>query len=301
MDKDKISLWFQELQDSISRSLSELDNSVRVKRDPWTRPGGGGGVSRIFQNGKIIDNGGVNFSAVSGPLSKQMAERLDLPVSDFFATGISIVLHPVSPMVPVIHMNSRYFEMASGDKWFGGGIDLTPHYISVDDARYFHSELKKLCDRHNPYYYARFKKWADDYFYLPHRRETRGAGGIFFDHLTGTNNKETETIFNFIKELGLLFYPVYSKLVTRNINKNFGRKELEWQQIRRGRYVEFNLIMDRGTRFGLETGGRTESILMSLPRSAGWQYDFTPEKGSEEEKTLQFLKKDIDWINISDD
>jgi coproporphyrinogen III oxidase len=199
-------------------------------------------------------------------------------------------------MVPIIHMNIRYFEMNTGVKWLGGGIDLTPHYIVKEDAGFFHGQLRKVCDKHHPEYYQRFKKWADDYFYISHRKETRGIGGIFFDRLNSDQNMSFEKNLDFWKEVGETFLPTYSELINRNKNKPFTEKNKEWQLLRRGRYVEFNLVYDKGTKFGLETNGRVESILMSLPKLAGWEYEFKVEKDSEEEKTLSLLKKGLNWI-----
>ncbi|MGZ3931697.1 MAG: oxygen-dependent coproporphyrinogen oxidase, partial [Bacteroidia bacterium] len=216
---------------------------------------------------------------------------------DFFATGVSIVIHPQSPMVPIIHMNIRYFEMSNGVKWLGGGIDLTPHYVNEEDARYFHTELRKVCDRHHADYYTTFKTWADDYFFISHRNETRGIGGIFFDRLNADTGMSFEKNLAFWKEVGSAFAPIYTNLISRNKNKSFADAQKKWQLLRRGRYVEFNLVYDKGTKFGLETNGRVESILMSLPALASWEYNFTPEPGSEEEKTLRLLKKGIDWTS----
>jgi len=196
-------------------------------------------------------------------------------------------------------MNVRYFETLDDNKsvwWFGGGIDLTPHYINEEEARMFHSALKQVCDQHDPNFYMEFKKWADDYFFIQHRNETRGIGGVFFDHLNDNRNKTKEELFEFVKDVGNTFAPVYRKFMKANKTHKYGDKEKQWQYLRRGRYVEFNLVYDRGTKFGLETNGRTESILMSLPSQAAWEYDFTPIKNSKEELTLSLLKKGINWI-----
>jgi coproporphyrinogen III oxidase len=199
-------------------------------------------------------------------------------------------------MVPIIHMNIRYFEMDGGEYWFGGGIDLTPHYIQEDQARTFHQALKNTCDKHNLEFYPEFKIWADDYFFIKHRNETRGIGGIFFDRLNqDTRALSKEELFNFVMDVGKTFAPVYTKFMTELHPSPFNEKQRNWQLLRRGRYVEFNLVYDRGTRFGLETGGRTESILMSLPNQANWTYDFQTEAGSPEEKTLSLLKKGLQW------
>ena len=305
-DKEHIRDWFKALQDDICTQLEQADGSGNFISDEWVRPGGGGGVSRIITNGIIIEKGGVNFSEVWGKTPVATLKTLGLPVSsgemspDFFATGVSIVLHPNNPMVPVIHMNVRYFEiqMASGGKdtwWFGGGIDLTPHYVIEEDARYFHQQLKDICDKHHPSYYPEFRKWADDYFFIRHRNETRGIGGIFFDYLKAENGFTKESRFEFVKSVGKVFAPLYTHFMKKDHRLPFGEKEKEWQHLRRGRYVEFNLVWDRGTKFGLETDGRAESILMSLPPLAKWEYNHQPEQGSPEEKTLAFLKKGINW------
>jgi coproporphyrinogen III oxidase len=215
---------------------------------------------------------------------------------DFYATGVSIVLHPYNPMVPIIHMNVRYFEMSNGVSWFGGGIDLTPHYVDEEDARFFHRHLKQVCDQHNPAYYPRFKTWADDYFYLRHRQETRGIGGIFFDQLSPDASNTRESLFSFVRELGERFAPIYTHLMRKNSALPFGEKEQKWQALRRGRYVEFNLVWDRGTKFGLDTDGRTESILVSMPPQAQWVYNYQPEEGSQEMTTLQWLRKGVEWV-----
>jgi coproporphyrinogen III oxidase len=248
----------------------------------------------------------VNFSAVSGPVpdflktEKEHALSAGKPQAEhdtFFATGVSIVLHPLSPMVPIIHMNIRYFEMSNGTHWLGGGIDLTPHYVNAEDARFFHARIKEVCDRHHPAYYGRFKKWADDYFFIRHRNETRGIGGIFFDRLVADGDMSFDKNIAFWKEVGESFAGIYTELMERNRGKAFGDSEKKWQLLRRGRYAEFNLVYDKGTRFGLETNGRTESILMSLPPLAAWEYNYSPPAGSPEAHTLSLLKKETDWIN----
>ncbi len=296
--QNQITDWFRDLQLDILKNFENFDEELEVITDTWERPGGGGGITRVFGKGKIFEKGGVNFSAVHGRtpefLHRQFTDSKN--ISDtFYATGVSIVIHPVNPNVPIIHMNVRYFEM--GDiKWFGGGIDLTPHYINPDDAVFFHSALKQMCDQHHPDYYARFKKEADDYFFIPHRNETRGIGGIFFDRLGADDHISLEDRFEFVKSTGKLFFPVYIEIVKRNMSMQYGEKEKNWQELRRGRYVEFNLVYDRGTRFGLETNGRAESILMSLPPLAQWKYDYKPESCSREEATQKLLRKNIDWI-----
>jgi len=296
MTKESITEWFLDLQNRICKELELTDSKGLFKEDSWEREGGGGGKTRILENGELIERGGVNFSAVHGPTPKNILEALDLPPSDFYATGVSIVMHPVNPMVPIIHMNVRYFEMSDGTAWFGGGIDLTPHYIDKKDATYFHSQLKKVCDRHHFSYYPEFKAWADNYFFLPHRNETRGIGGIFFDKLSSNEEFSLKQRFAFVQDVGNSFAPIYTYFLNKNSKTDYGENEKKWQMLRRGRYVEFNLVWDKGTKFGLDTSGRTESILMSLPPQANWQYNYQPKKDSPEEETLQQLKKGIDWI-----
>ena len=292
LSRENIADSYRELQKNIIQQLEEADGEGKFIVDHWDRPGGGGGRSCVLRSGRVIEKGGVNFSEVYGETPEAILKSFQLPDAEFFATGVSIVIHPKNPMVPIIHMNVRYFEMTSGHWWFGGGIDLTPHYVNNDDAHYFHNELKKVCDQFDVDYYPKFKKWADDYFFLPHRNETRGVGGIFFDRLTG----EKEDIHRFTLAIGEAFAPIYAYFMNKNHNLPYAEREMAWQQLRRGRYVEFNLVWDRGTKFGLETNGRTESILMSLPPVAGWEYDYHPDAGSKEEETLNKLRKDINWI-----
>ncbi|MFN3939455.1 MAG: oxygen-dependent coproporphyrinogen oxidase, partial [Chitinophagales bacterium] len=242
--------------------------------------------------------GGVNFSEVHGRLPENVAKALELDYGhEFFATGVSIVMHPHSPMVPIIHMNVRYFQISSGEKWFGGGIDLTPIYVDASMAKKFHLQLKTVCDGHHPDYYNTYKKWADDYFFIKHRNETRGIGGIFFDKLAANKNESPEKIFAFVQDVGELFAPFYTDVINSCRDIPYGKEEKKWQLIRRGRYVEFNLVYDKGTKFGLDTEGRTESILMSMPPEATWLYNYHPAEGTKEYATQQLLVKGIDWIN----
>ncbi len=294
IQKENITDWFKELQDNICQSLEALDGQGKFQEDLWERPGGGGGRTRIIE-GQFIQKGGVNFSAVHGLLPEKIAKALQLPAAQFFATGVSIVLHPVNPHVPIIHMNVRFFEIDENTWWFGGGIDVTPHYVYESDAVFFHQYLKSVCDKHHENYFPKFKKWADDYFYIKHRNETRGIGGIFFDRLDGKDGFNRKTRFGFVQSVGEAFVPIYTQLFNKNNNKTYSKKEKEWQQLRRGRYVEFNLVYDKGTKFGLDTAGRIESILMSLPPMVQWQYNVIPGQGSAEEKTQKLLVKDIDW------
>ncbi|HOZ86869.1 MAG TPA: oxygen-dependent coproporphyrinogen oxidase [Bacteroidia bacterium] len=312
VNRNRISDWLKNLQDSICTALEIADGKSTFEEDNWVREEGGGGRTRIIRNGDVIEKGGVLFSAVEGPAPDFLFnESQHSPQASskektknrpsFFATGVSIVIHPANPMVPIIHMNIRYFEMPAGTggdggvRWLGGGIDLTPHYIFKEDAAFFHQSLKKVCDKHHADYYTKFKTWADDYFYITHRKETRGIGGVFFDRLNEGDGMSFEKNLAFWKEIGENFAPIYTELISRNKNRSYTEKNKAWQLLRRGRYVEFNLVYDRGTKFGLETNGRVESILMSLPKTAGWEYDFKPEKDSEEEKTLALLKKGINW------
>lgn len=296
MNKEEIQEWFKGLQDSICTAIENTDGKGQFQEDLWQRPAGGGGRTRVITEGHIIEKGGVNFSAVAGPTPAKILEALGLDQADFFATGVSIVMHPHSPMVPIIHMNVRYFEMSNGISWFGGGIDLTPHYVDPADAKAFHTQLKACCDRHDASYYPEFKKWADDYFYIKHRKETRGVGGIFFDRLSANDDFSLEDRWAFVQDVGSQFAPIYTGLMAKNKDLPFGEKEKQWQFLRRGRYAEFNLVWDKGTKFGLDTDGRTESILMSLPPQANWAYNHTPATGSTEQATLDLLKKGIDWV-----
>lgn len=294
--KDKIERWFKNFQERLCLALEECDGGATFQEDLWERPGGGGGAARVIQNGNVFEKGGVNFSAVEGVLPEKAAQALLLPDNNFFATGVSVVLHPRNPHVPITHMNVRYFEAGNGEAWFGGGIDLTPIYVQKDQVQFFHRALKNTCDRFQENYYADFKKWADDYFFIPHRGETRGVGGIFFDRLTPTPVISLEERFAFVQAVADTFAPTYTSIVDQNRDKEFSEQEKEWQLIRRGRYVEFNLVNDRGTKFGLETHGRTESILMSLPPLASWHYNHAPAEGTPEADALLCFQKGIDWL-----
>lgn len=297
IDRLRIAETYKTIQDEICQALEKLDGTAKFEEEIWERTGGGGGRTRIIQNGNIIEKGGVNFSAVHGKLPEMIKKSFGVEEDEFFATGVSIVIHPNNPFVPIIHMNIRYFELNEQIRWFGGGIDLTPHYVIDEDAQFFHQQMKNVCDAHHPDFYTDFKKWADDYFYVRHREETRGIGGVFYDKLTPEKTGLSfEEIFAFSCDLGRTFAPTYTELVNRNRHKTYTEQHKNWQFLRRGRYVEFNLVWDSGTKFGLETNGRIESILMSLPPQANWAYDFQPEEGSEEAKTLALLRKDIDWI-----
>ena len=295
--REEIAAAYQTIQNEICAGLELADGLGKFQEEIWEREGGGGGRTRILQNGAIIEKGGVNFSAVYGKLPEPIKKAFGVSEEDFFATGISIVIHPNHPWVPIIHMNIRYFELSDEVCWFGGGIDLTPHYIISEDAQFFHQGLKNVCDSYNKTFYQEFKTWADNYFYIKHREETRGVGGIFYDRLSPkTANIEWDEIFEFSKALGRSFLPIYTELIARNRSKAFTQEQKEWQYQRRSRYAEFNLVYDAGTKFGLETNGRIESILMSLPPQANWVYNFVPTQGSLEAETLSLLKKDINWV-----
>ena len=297
LSKEEIADWFRNLQLHICSELEAEDGKAKFVEDNWQRPGGGGGHTRVIQHGNVFEKGGVNFSAVHGELSDRIMQALGLNDNQFFATGVSIVIHPINPFVPIIHMNVRYFELGDGTYWFGGGIDLTPHYIRKEDAQFFHSALKSTCDRFDADYYPEFKKWADDYFYISHRKETRGIGGIFFDRLKEDQSHTKEQRWNFVQAVGETFAPTYRHLVAKNKSAKYSDSNLQWRNLRRGRYVEFNLVYDKGTKFGLETDGRIESILMSLPETASWFYNFQPADNSLERETLDLLRKDIGWAD----
>ncbi len=299
--KVEITNWFKKLQDDICHQLEVLDGESTFIEDKWLRPEGGGGRSRAIKDGAIIEKGGVNFSAVEGSMPAHVLKVLHVDVDkeqslQFYATGVSIVLHPRSPMTPIIHMNVRYFELSNGIWWFGGGIDLTPHYVNDALASDFHSHLKKVCDSCDPTYYNKFKNWADDYFFISHRNETRGIGGIFFDRLNATSGLAKNELWTFVQNVGESFVPLYSHQVQQTQELPYGENEKKWQLLRRGRYVEFNLVLDRGTKFGLQTNGRTESILMSMPPHADWEYAHQVDEDSREKDTLFKLRKGIDWI-----
>lgn len=292
MTKEFIANQFKDLQDFICNALETLDGKASFSEDLWDRDLGGGGRTRTISNGDLLEKGGVAFSAVHGEVTPEMKKQLGLEGNTFFATGVSIVLHPFNPHVPIIHMNVRYFQIDDDKYWFGGGIDLTPHYVIAEQADIFHSDLKTICDKYDESIYEPFKVWADEYFYIPHRNENRGVGGIFYDHQSEENSKLTkQKLFDLAIDLGRSFPVIYAKQCELGRNLPFTEDEIKWRNLRRGRYVEFNLVNDRGTKFGLHSGGRTESILMSLPPQANWEYNFFPEINSREQFTLNYLKK----------
>ena len=298
MNKEVIAQEMMNLQDRICQQLEKIDGKSVFQEDKWSREEGGGGRTRIITLGNVIEKGGVNFSEVHGQVTPAMKQNTEITGDSFFATGVSIVLHPQNPHVPIIHMNVRYFELDNGKYWFGGGIDLTPHYIIPEQAKMFHSRLKEICDKYNANFYPEFKEWADNYFFIPHRNETRGIGGIFFDHQTENDSISKDELFSFCIELGDAFASIYEEQVLLGKNKPYTDQEKAWMNLRRGRYVEFNLVNDRGTKFGLYSGGRTESILMSLPNDANWVYNYSPKSGSAEEYTLSMLRKGFNWLSV---
>lgn len=294
--REEVIKAFTAIQADICKGLEEIDGGATFVSDKWERPGGGGGDTRVIQNGNVFEKGGVNFSAVHGELPAAIAKEFKATSTEFFASGVSIVIHPSNPNVPIVHMNIRYFEMpGDGLAWFGGGIDLTPIYVDHGQAADFHRTLKLTCDKHYLEYYPKFKKWADEYFYIKHRKETRGIGGIFFDRLSDGNALPINAQFDFVKDVGNTFLKAYLPIVEANKDLPYTDQQKNWQLLRRGRYVEFNLVYDRGTHFGLQTDGRIESILMSLPTLASWQYNVVPEAGSKEEETLQYLRGTTEW------
>lgn len=283
--------FFRGLQDRICAGLEKVDGKAAFHEDCWQRTGGGGGRSRVLAEGGVFEKAGVNFSEVFGQMSPEFASQIPGEGLDFTATGVSLVLHPASPMVPTVHANFRF--LTKGTKsWFGGGADLTPYYPYREDVIHFHKTWKAVCTKHPaPVDYARFKKWCDEYFYLAHRQEPRGVGGIFFDYLEG----DFEPLFRFVQEASDSFLDSYVPIVERRKNEPYGERERQFQEFRRGRYVEFNLIYDRGTIFGLKTGGRTESILMSLPPVVRWRYDYRPEPGTREAELYDVYLKPRSW------
>ena len=286
--RDEAESYFQSLQDRITTSLGTIEGDS-FREDLWDRDGGGG-RTRVIENGAVFERGGVNFSRVYGNLPEEFADQIPMGSgTEFFATGISLVIHPRSPKVPIVHANFRYLEKG-GVQWFGGGADLTPCYPFDEDATHFHQTLKAACDQHDATYYPRFKKWCDEYFTIRHRGEMRGIGGIFFDYL----KEDLEDTFRFVRTAGDAFLQAYVPIVEKRRSEPYGAKEREFQMLRRGRYAEFNLVYDRGTVFGLKTNGRAESILMSLPPIASWVYDYKPESDSPEEKAAEYFQPK-DW------
>jgi coproporphyrinogen III oxidase len=301
--KNEFYHYILKLQDRITSKLEEVDGKAKFKEDLWERAEGGGGRTRVIENGNVFEKGGVNISAVHGALPKAMQNYFKVGNVDFFACGLSLVLHPKNPFVPTVHANWRYFEMYDQegnvvDSWFGGGQDLTPHYLFDEDAVHFHQTCKMACDKHDPAFYPRFKKQCDEYFWNGHRDEARGIGGLFFDYCKATPDFNMKQWYDFVTEVGNSFLDAYVPIVERRKDIPYTEENRTWQEIRRGRYVEFNLVHDKGTLFGLKTNGRIESILMSLPPHVQWVYDHHPEPGSDEEKLLKVLAHPHDWLMI---
>ena len=318
--RDRFKQYVQALQDNICSSLEQLDGQATFQEDNWQRQGGGGGRTRVIRDGRVFEQGGVNFSEVWGETLPPaiLSQRPEAAGHGFYATGTSMVLHPRNPYVPTVHLNYRYFE-AGPVWWFGGGVDLTPYYPAIEDVIHFHTTLKQACDAHHPQFYPAFKRWCDEYFYLKHRQEARGVGGLFFDYLdyrghlySGPNvtgkaakhshqigpvNQSWEQWFAFVQSCGNAFLPAYLPIAKRNQDRPYGEREREFQLYRRGRYVEFNLVYDRGTVFGLQTNGRAESILMSLPPLTRWQYGYEPQPNTPEAELTTFFLKPQDWVN----
>ena len=299
--KERFYSYIQELQDQICSALETSDGQAKFQEDLWDRKGGGGGRTRVIENGGVFEKGGVNISAVHGELPDSMKAYFNVKEGSFFACGLSLVIHPKNPMVPTVHANWRYFELykedgSLADAWFGGGQDLTPYYLFEEDATHFHEVCKIACDKHHPSFYPKYKEACDRYFWNAHRDEARGVGGLFFDYLKETDEQGLEQWYDFVTEVGDSFINAYVPIVEKRKNLEYTDQQRDWQEIRRGRYVEFNLVHDKGTLFGLRTNGRIESILMSLPPHVQWQYNHTPKVGSEEDKLLRTLKEPRGWV-----
>jgi len=299
--KDKFYQHIITLQNQITSKLEEVEGLAKFREDIWERPEGGGGKTRVIENGQVFEKGGVNISAVHGKLPDTMQQMFKVAEADFFACGISLVIHPKNPMVPTVHANWRYFEMYDEkgnviNSWFGGGQDLTPYYLFEDDVIHFHQTCKNVCDRHNPTFYSKYKKQCDTYFWNAHRNEARGIGGLFFDYCKADENSSMEDWFHFVSDVGNSFLDAYVPIVEKRKELPYTIAQKTWQEIRRGRYVEFNLVHDKGTLFGLKTNGRIESILMSLPPHVQWVYDHHPEPGSDEEKLITILTNPKEWL-----
>lgn len=298
--KEQFYAYIENLQDTITSKLEEVDGGATFQEDIWKREEGGGGRTRVIENGNVFEKGGVNISAVHGELPEALRKQFGVEEGNFFACGLSLVLHPKNPFVPTVHANWRYFEMYDSEgeivtQWFGGGQDLTPYYLFDEDAIHFHAVCKTACDAHDTSFYPRFKDTCDNYFWNAHRNEARGIGGLFFDYLKETESVSMQQCFDFVTAVGNSFLESYVPIVEIRKETTFEKKHKDWQEVRRGRYVEFNLVHDRGTLFGLKTNGRIESILMSLPPVVQWVYNQQPPKDSEEERLLKVLANPINW------
>lgn len=301
--RERFEAYITDLQNRICKALEALDGKARFEEDLWERPGGGGGKTRIIRGGQVFEKGGVSTSVVYGALPDVLKKQLNVEQADFFACGLSLVLHPLSPMIPTVHANFRYFEMYDGqgervDCWFGGGMDLTPYYLWPEDAIHFHQTIKAASDPFGEQLYPTYKDACDAYFFNSHRNEARGIGGVFFDYLKpGKEGKTEEEWYAFTTAMGDTFLPAYLPIAQKRVHESYGEAEKIWQEIRRGRYVEFNLIHDKGTAFGLRSNGRTESILMSLPATVRWEYNHQPKPGSREADLLAYLKP-RNWVDV---
>jgi len=294
--------YLLELQDTISDKIDVLEGGQQCQEEVWQREDGGGGRTRILTDGELFEQAGINFSHVHGDKlpSSASAQRPELAGRSFQAMGVSLVIHPRNPFIPTTHMNVRFFIAEKDNSeavwWFGGGFDLTPYYGFEEDAKHWHQIAKQSCDPYGDDLYPQYKQWCDEYFYLNHRKETRGIGGLFFDDL---NKLGFEESFAFMRSVGDHFIPAYEPIIERRRKTKYGSRERDFQLYRRGRYVEFNLVYDRGTLFGLQSGGRTESILMSLPPEVRWRYNWQPEKDSEEARLYEIFLKPQDWLNFT--
>ena len=295
--------YIDDLQNRICIALEQSDGKVKFAEDAWTRPEGGGGKTRVIANGNVFEKGGVNTSVVFGDVTDTMRMQLKINGAKWFACGLSLVIHPLNPFVPTVHCNYRMFELYNEkneviDRWFGGGTDLTPYYLFEEDARHFHQIYKNVCDQFDTSFYPKYKKECDQYFVNWHRNaERRGIGGIFYDYQRPGEDKGVDFWMSFGKACGNAFIDAYIPIVEKRKNTPYTERNKYWQEIRRGRYVEFNLVHDRGTLFGLKTNGRIESILMSLPPTVRFEYNYQPETGSEEEKLLQACLHPVDWVS----
>ena len=302
MFKDKFIAYIHDLQNRICAALEAADGKASFVEDQWERPEGGGGKTRVIANGNVIEKGGVNTSVVFGEVTDAMRTQLKINGHSWFACGLSLVIHPYNPFVPTVHCNYRMFELYNEagevmDRWFGGGTDLTPYYLFEEDARHFHQTYKNACDKFDESFYPAFKKVCDEYFVNWHRnKERRGIGGIFYDYQRPTAERDADWWLAFAQSCGDAFMEAYIPLVEKRKNTNFTPEQKHWQEIRRGRYTEFNLVHDRGTLFGLKTNGRIESILMSLPPTVRFEYNYQPVPGSEEDKLLQACLHPVDWV-----
>jgi coproporphyrinogen III oxidase len=302
MIKETFTKHIHALQDEICTALEQVDGKAKFVEDHWERPGGGGGRSRVFANGHVFEKGGVSTSIVHGKMPEGLKGTMNTAGTDFYACGISLVIHPENPFVPTVHANYRYFEMydAAGERidgWFGGGTDLTPYYLFEEDAMHFHQTQKSFADKHGKDLYPTFKKQCDEYFWNHHRNEARGIGGTFFDYLKPDGTRTTDDWMQFDMDMSKSFLPGYLPIVEKRMQLPWEEEHRYWQELRRGRYAEFNLVHDRGTLFGLKTNGRTESILMSLPPRVRWDYNSQPTPGSEEARLVEVLQQPKNWID----